>query len=372
MSGLPEDYLKYPNRKYGQDHDFYEWRLSSDRTKLKWDGGAKVAICFIVPLEFFPLNPSGVPFKHPGAMVTPYPDLRYFTVRDYGNRVGVYRILEGLADADVKATFAMNGEIFKRNSPLTQMIDKHEIALHGISTDHIHHEGLTLEEERSLISNSKHLADLRLQLNSDIPKTRMKLLEGSGAFVPRNGDIVMGDQGYSSPDGKPMGTCYAFGHNNETEWQLEVFDTEVETIPYKGWLSPARNQSSRTMSLLAAADIKYCLDWEMDQIPVMAKTDYGDITLIPNNYELSDFTLLHIRRQTEEAWLKQITSAIDLLVEEHEQFGSQMLGLTLTPYIIGQPFRVWALRELLSQINARDDVSVFTVGSIDQQFRAQI
>jgi len=300
MSGLPEDYLKYSNRKYGQDHDFYDWRLSRDRPKLKWEGGAKVAICFIVPLEFFPLNPSGIPFKHPGAMKTPYPDLRHFTVRDYGNRIGVYRILEALGDNT--ATFTVNGEIARRYPPLIEHLKGHQIVIHGLSTNHIHHEDMSEKEELDLITEA--------------------------------------------------GNCFP----SKTH----------------GWMSPARNQTSRTLNLLAKSGYRFCLDWEMDQVPVMAKTDHGDIALIPNNYELSDFTLLHTRRQTEEAWLKQIMAAIDLLVEEHDKFGAQMLGLTLTPYVIGQPFRIWALRELLSQINARDDVAVFTAGNIDQQFRAQI
>ncbi len=68
-----------------------------------------------MPLEFFPLNPSGVPFKHPGAMATPYPDLRHYTVRDYGNRVGVYRILESLGD--IQAGFAVNAAVAERCAP---------------------------------------------------------------------------------------------------------------------------------------------------------------------------------------------------------------------------------------------------------------
>ena len=110
----------------------------------------------------------------------------------------------------------------------------------------------------------------------------------------------------------------------------------------------------------------------MDQLPVMAKTGHGDITLIPNSYELSDFTLLHTRRQSEESWLKQVTDSIDLLVEEYDRYGAQMLGLTLTPYVIGQPFRIWALRELLSRISGRSDVAILTAGQIDQQFREQL
>ena len=297
---MDKSYLEYPKRRYGQDHDLYAWRQGKDRPKLPWNKGAKVAINFIIPLEFFPLNPSGVLFKHPGAMVTPYPDLRHFTVRDYGNRVGVFRILEALSDANVKAIFAVSGEIAKRYPPLIDAIITagHEIAAHGISTDDIHHEAMSGNEENDLIHNTT--------------------------------------------------TCF-----NE--------------LP-KGWLSPARNQSSRTLELLAKTGYQYCLDWEMDQVPVQANTPNGNITLVPNNYELSDFTLLHTRRQSEESWLKQIESSIDLLLEEHARFGGQMLGLTLTPYVIGQPFRIWALRALLEKINSTTHVETFTAGDIAAQF----
>jgi len=300
---MDKSYLTYPNRKYGQDHELYEWRQAKDRPKLEWDNGAKVAICFIIPLEFFPLNPSGVPFKHPGAMKTPYPDLRHFTVRDYGNRVGVFRVLDALDITGVKATFAINGEVARRYPPLIDIIEAagHEIAAHGLSTDHIHHEGLSLDEENQLISDT-------LERFSNTPK---------------------------------------------------------------GWLSPARHQSSRTLNFLAKENYQYCLDWEMNQAPVSAKTNAGDITLIPNSYDLSDFTLLHTRRQTEESWLTQIQNAIALLADEYDRFGSQMLGLTLTPYIIGQPFRIWALHALLAHIKDTDGVEVFTAGEIDQQFRTQ-
>lgn len=297
---MDKSYLAYPNRAYGQDHEFYDWRMAKDRPTLAWENGAKVAICFIIPLEFFPLNPSGTPFKHPGAMVTPYPDLRHFTVRDYGNRIGVYRILDTLKAANISATFAVNGEIAKRYPPLLNFIRNagHEVAAHGLSTDAIHHEALTPTDENSLIENT-----------------------------------------------------------------LYCFDTKPD-----GWMSPARNQSSRTIDLLTDHEMHYCLDWEADSVPVATK---GGLTLIPNSYELSDFTLLHMRKQSEEAWLKQMKSSIDLLIEEHSRFGSQMLGLTLTPYVIGQPFRIWALRELLSHINVTEGVEAFTAGEIDKQFRSQ-
>ena len=298
---MDKSYLEYPKRGYGQDHEFYDWRMAKDRPKLTWSGGAKVAICFIIPLEFFPLNPSGTPFKHPGAMVTPYPDLRHFTVRDYGNRVGVYRILEALNGTAVKATFAVNGEIARRYPPLIHSITSagHEIAAHGLSTDHIHHEGLSAETEAQYIKD----------------------------------------------------TCACFDEQPS------------------GWMSPGRGQSSHTLDILAENNFDYCLDWEMDSVPVSTR---GGLTLIPNNYELSDFTLLHTRKQTEDSWLKQMKNSIDFSLEEYERFGGQILGLTLTPYVIGQPFRIWALRELLNYINETNGAHVFTAGDIQTQFTGQL
>lgn len=301
---MDKSYLEYPKRGYGHDHEFYDWKPVKKHPLLKWKNDAKLAINLIIPLEFFPLNPSGLPFKHPGAMATPYPDLRHYTVRDYGNRVGIYRILEGLAEKDLAATFAINGEVASRYMPIIQALEgtKHEIAVHGFSTNHLHHENLSESEETSLIKRS-----------------------------------------------------------------IDCFHT-----PPSGWMSPARNQSSRTLEHLAKANLQYCLDWEMENAPVNAQTSQGLITLLPNNYELSDFTLLHIRKQTEESWLNQIREACEYLITQYDRFGGHTLGLTLTPYIIGQPFRIRALTEFLDYIADHPDIAVMTGHETTHAFRDQI
>ena len=154
---LPSDYLVYANRKYGMDNDRYGWDPADRRAPVALKSGAKAMAFIVVPLEFFPLDPPAEPFKHPGAMVTPYPDLRHYTTRDYGNRVGVYRILKALADAGLKATFAVNTAVVERYAPLMSTLEDegHEIAAHGVSTAHLHHEGLSETEERSLIAHCR-------------------------------------------------------------------------------------------------------------------------------------------------------------------------------------------------------------------------
>jgi len=86
---LPEDYLRYPHRRHGMDQDRYDWSLLQRREPVTWPGGARVALWVVPALEFFPLDQKAEPFKAPGGMVTPYPDLRHYTLRDYGNRMGI-------------------------------------------------------------------------------------------------------------------------------------------------------------------------------------------------------------------------------------------------------------------------------------------
>jgi len=94
---MPKAYLEYPKCGYGMDHDRYAWSQLHTRKKVAWPDGARVALWIVPALEWFPLDMKGKPFKPPGAMVTSYPDLRHYTLRDYGNRVGIFRIMNALA-----------------------------------------------------------------------------------------------------------------------------------------------------------------------------------------------------------------------------------------------------------------------------------
>lgn len=278
---LPDDYLTYPARAYGMDNPHFEWTPRSKRTKTVLADGTKAIATLIIPIEFFPLNPPKTPFLHPGSVKTPYPDLRHFTVRDYGNRVGVYRLLRAFEAAGIKATFAVNAEIAKRYPPLLADIrgGGHEIAAHGVSTAHIHHDGLTEEAETRLIDEVR-----------------------------------------------------------------ECFPDACT------WLSPARNQSYRTLGLLAAAGFKICLDWEADNRPVAFKTEHGSITSLPHYGEISDVKLLTEQSQSDEEWIEQITDAATYSTESYLAEGTTSFAFTITPYVLGQPFRIHAVSAALQAL----------------------
>src|SRR5687768_5297031 len=95
-------------------------------------------------VQWFPINMTGKPFRAPGGLTMPFPDLRHYTNRDYGSRVGIYRILEVLTDRGLPASVAVNAAIAERYPLLLKDICEaaHEIVAHGRDMEHVHHSGL--------------------------------------------------------------------------------------------------------------------------------------------------------------------------------------------------------------------------------------
>ena len=83
------------------------------RTKLTWPGGARVALWVNPNIEFFGLDDvmpgnlnERVPREH-----AKIPNVRNWAVRDYGNRVGIWRITEVLTRYGIRASAALNSEV---------------------------------------------------------------------------------------------------------------------------------------------------------------------------------------------------------------------------------------------------------------------
>jgi hypothetical protein len=75
------------------------------RPTLTWPHGARVALWVIPNLETFPLH-EPVPGGTGKA-----PDIINWAPRDYGNRVGVFRLMEVMARHGVRGTAALNSEV---------------------------------------------------------------------------------------------------------------------------------------------------------------------------------------------------------------------------------------------------------------------
>jgi allantoinase len=75
------------------------------RPKLEWPNGARVALWVIPNIEFFALD-DGISGSH-----SPAPDIMAWSARDYGNRVGVFRLMEVMDRYKIRATVALNSNL---------------------------------------------------------------------------------------------------------------------------------------------------------------------------------------------------------------------------------------------------------------------
>jgi peptidoglycan/xylan/chitin deacetylase (PgdA/CDA1 family) len=79
------------------------------RPRLTWPNDAHVALWVIPNIEFFSLAEK-VPAGSGGTGV-PVPDIPAWSARDYGNRVGVFRLMQVLDRHGIRATVALNSEL---------------------------------------------------------------------------------------------------------------------------------------------------------------------------------------------------------------------------------------------------------------------
>lgn len=79
------------------------------RPPLAWPNGARVALWVIPNVEFFSLQDK-VPAGSGGSGNAP-PDVSQWAVRDYGNRIGIFRIMEVLDRYGIRGTVALNSDL---------------------------------------------------------------------------------------------------------------------------------------------------------------------------------------------------------------------------------------------------------------------
>jgi peptidoglycan/xylan/chitin deacetylase (PgdA/CDA1 family) len=304
---LPREHLEYPNRRYGMDHDRYAWSILPRRKPIDWPNSARIALWIVPALEWFPLDMKGKPFKAPGGMVTAYPDLRHYTLRDYGNRVGIFRLMNTLKERGLVASAAVNGAVAMRYPSLVAKVDalRWELIAHGRDMDSLHYGGLPEETEVELVG------------------TTLRQLRSAAAK------------------------------------------------PIRGWLSPARSESFATPDIVAAAGLSYLCDWANDDMPYTMRCASGTLHCMPHSPDIDDFTILIQNHHGEEEFCQQITDQFDCLYDEADRFGGRLMSISLHPWIIGQPYRLGALEKALDHMLRRGSVWCATGGEILDAWIAQ-
>jgi allantoinase len=126
----------------------YDYSPIPDRTPIEWPNRARVALWVIPNIEHLSFEQPWPPDDRHGQ----FPDVMAYSQRDYGNRVGVWRMMDVLDRHGIRATVALNSEICRHQPQIIAAGVKRgwEWMGHG-RTNSERLGGMDIEAERALI-----------------------------------------------------------------------------------------------------------------------------------------------------------------------------------------------------------------------------
>ena len=273
------------------DHAHYRYRASTRSQPGAGPGVLRVYV--VLYLEHWDFDPPAGSLRDPrfvGEYGSFDPDYRSWTQREFGLRIGVFRLIEALQRHGIVPAVAANSLVLPRIprviEPLKAM---HAQWLgHGVAATRIMHSNQTVDEQRMQIDASLQALAL---------------------------------------------------HTGERP---------------RGWLSQDWGTSPHTYGLLADAGVGYTLDWGNDDEPYWLEPSGASarrLLAIPLSSEWDDVQSQWLRPLEPAQHAGQIRDAAVRLAGECQSRGrSAVMGLGLHPWLWGMPSRVTSLRDLLSTL----------------------
>ena len=277
-------------------HGRYDYSAITARPAGAWPNGRGLAVYIALNLEQYAWGEGLVEDLVPGI---PKPDVLNNSWREYGNRVGAWRLLELFQSLALPVTLLINSELYAVCPELIAAFRKEgaEIAAHG-RTNSEHQAALAEPEERQLID------------------------------------------------------------------QVTRTIAQYEGRPPAGWLSPWIAETESTPDLLQEAGYRYVLDWCMDDQPVWMRTRGGRILSVPYPQELNDSAAIIGRHVGAQDFADMVIDQFDEMLDQSQR-QPLVMGIALHAMIVGQPFRLRALRRALAHIAGhRDRCWMTTAGAI--------
>ena len=277
----------------------YDFVPMPDRQPLVWPDNKRLAIILTINMEYWdPVQASDKPYYPggPGIVGGNLPGNVYdnpnFTWREYGQRVGVWRMLD-LFDAEgVQASCTMNAKM--------------------------------AVERRAVVDAA---------------------IERGWEIVPHN---------YVQDE---LLTDYMFDEAKERDVIRRTLDIYERTVgkPAKGWLSSSLRSTLNTIDILAEEGLYFITDLLNDDQPYMVRTRSGNpMVSVSYTSEVNDFSFLR-QGLTVETGFAMFKEQFDWLYEESATSG-RFMNIGLHPHVIGQPFRIRALRDFIRYAKSFDGV----------------
>lgn len=277
----------------------YDYIPLPERQPLKWPNGARLALIVTINLEYWDLlKDTSAPYYAGGPPVIPdpmpgnVPDFPNYSWREYGQRVGVWRMIDTFDAVGVPASCTMNAKMGLERRAVIDAVN---------------------ERNWELVAHNYEQGDL--MTNYQFDKNAEKEL------------IVKA---------------------------LDVYK-QVVGRPARGWLSSSLRSTTQTADILTELGLSFICDYMNDDQPYMITTPAGNIVCTPYSVEINDFTFFHRRGMSTSAALEMLKEQFDQLYLEGETSG-RLMNIGLHPHVAGHPYRIRALREFLQYAKGFDDV----------------
>ena len=224
-------------------------------------------------------GPPVIPDSLPGRVL----DVPNYSWREYGQRVGIWRMIDVMDELKAPASCTMNA---KTALVRKQMVDAAK------------------KRNWELVAHNYEQGDLLPNYFNDIDSER-KLIKETLAV-------------YKDAVGRPA----------------------------KGWLSSSLRSTENTPDILAEEGLLFLTDYMNDDQPYLRQTKSKPLVSIPYSVEMNDFTLFHRRGMTTSEVLSSYKEQFDVLLEEGKSSG-RIMNIGMHPHISGHPYRIRALREFI-------------------------
>jgi peptidoglycan/xylan/chitin deacetylase (PgdA/CDA1 family) len=147
------------DRRAGPDHALYRHSPLPGRAPLRWPDGALVALVVFLYFEAWEIDPpKGAIYdkRHDGAIGGLFPNYKTYAQYEYGNRIGIVRVLDLLDRHKLPVTVAANTLACERYPHLVRCFRErgYEFAAHGFSATRMLSSQMTEAEERDAIAGS--------------------------------------------------------------------------------------------------------------------------------------------------------------------------------------------------------------------------
>lgn len=152
-------------------------------------------------------------------------------------------------------------------------------------------------------------------------------------------------------------TDYMFDEDAEREVIRRTLDIYEQVCgkKAKGWLSSSLRTTLNTIDILAEEGLIFTTDLLNDDQPYMVQTRSGKpMVSVSYTSEVNDFSFLR-QGLVAEGGLQMFKEQFDWLYEESASSG-RFMNIGLHPHVIGQPYRIRALRDFIRYAKSHDDI----------------